>query len=201
MSPKKCPDLSVDIGPAMDDLKVRLKEELKREMGMENAPTVHRLAGLPIRFLPTQFKGGHFAAGAMTIPHVLNIVARVAEKPGFITNAGISRAVVLGGGTLLTLGIHLFTGGNSFTLGALVGEANIALDAAAKEVADWIGGARHRVATEPAPGPHGISMGAERDEISRLRNELDRLSGLGDSAEGNAAGSQGVGNVMVVNGR
>jgi hypothetical protein len=194
--PATCPGLTVEMGPVVDAVTARVKKDLRREMGMETVHNDHRSGLGMIRFLPQSgtFKAVPFGVGVLVGPAVVNFGARLLEKPGLISTSGWSRPVVQSLAALGTLGIHVFTGGGSFTLGAFLGQMPLLMDELAGIAANAVMG------DVPTPTRQPVTMvgiGNSADEIRRLRLELERMSGrggrMGDSAEGNAAGSEGVG--------
>jgi hypothetical protein len=174
MAKPSCSELSVDLGDALDALKKDIKKEIRRDLEMEQ---VHRMTGLGnIKFVPTagEFSAVEFGAGIITIPASASFLTKLAAMPGVIAADGVapalSRSILF---ALTTVG-NLLTGGKSFLTGAMVGQIPSLLDI----LADW---GASKIAAPKMAGMGRLGQTSEEEELRRLRQELERLSGLRES--------------------
>jgi hypothetical protein len=132
-----------------------------------------------IAFMPRagRFDGVQFTLGILTVPSVVNFSTKLASIPGLVTDRGIDTAISRGVASVITLGVHLLTGGSSFGLGSFLGQVPSTLDSLADIAIGEIAAKRQAALPAPAAAPattQGIArVSGEEAELKRLREELE----------------------------
>jgi hypothetical protein len=112
----------------------------------------------------------------VTIPLVVNIATKMMQVGLFLPQAdmAVSRGVAAG----LTLVGTLLSGGKSFLLGALLGQVPTTIDSLGDIAITAFMKAKGIAPAAPLKG-----LGAAEDEILKLREDLQKLTGLGTATE------------------
>jgi hypothetical protein len=172
-----CPPVTINV----DAIVERVKDSILG--GVEAKPaesvmdgSVHRIAGLgKIGFMPEKLDGTQFVLGFVTLPSVINFATRLMDA-GIVfpqVDRVISRSVATG----LTLAANLLMGGKSFLLGAFLGQFPSTLDDIAGVAVTAIQAKRGGAAAK------GLGASSEEAQLLKLRSDLERLQGIGDSME------------------
>lgn len=165
MKKNGCPAVEVDLGQVENAVVDRVLNEMGSEKESVSA----------LRVVPTgsDFKGGDFVLGYISIPAVVNFATKLSDADVLLprVDMALSRSVL----TVATLGAHVLTKGKSFLLGALLGQVPTTLDALAEKAVAHL--KQRQMAGR---------IGTTQDEVSRLRRELEELQGV-RSGSGNGA--------------
>lgn len=175
---KSCPPVKVNMSAVID----AAAEKVVAQIGEAKLPVVQSATvsgiGKIMGFVPAHLDGTEFVLGYVTLPSVINFATKLAQLG--IIFPKVDLALSRGGALGVTLLAHIFTGGKSFLLGSFLGQFPSALDSIADVAVAAI------VKSKGAPGVKGISglgASAEETQLKILRENLEKLSGVGDSEE------------------
>lgn len=171
-----CPEVEIDMSKVVKQVKFELLSEAD-----EAAPkaSVNFMGDLRLTPPSGSFDPTKFLFGYITIPTVINFGAKLADAGVLFPQ--IDAAYVRGGGLLVTLGIHLATGGRSFMLGSLLGELPMVMDDLANVAVNLI--KRRQIApTGPAATPTAAAanaavagLGDVDQQVLKLRDQLNQI--------------------------
>lgn len=179
----KCPPVTLNVDEVVEAAKAKVLKScpsfLKNDESVDADVHSVGIRGLgKIALVEDSVKPDQFVLGFVTIPSVINFATKLMQVGIILPQAdmAVSRGVAAG----LTLVGTLLSGGKSFLLGAFLGQFPSTLDAIADVAITAIAKARAQV---PAAAPAVKGMGATEDEIAKLREDLQKLQGLGTSTE------------------
>lgn len=180
----KCPPITLNVDEVVEAAKAKVLKSCPSFMkNGEDAvdAEVHSVGvrGLgKIALMEPQVNVGQFAIGFVTIPSVVNFATKLMQLDMFLPKAdmAVSRGIATG----LTLIGTLLSGGKSFLLGALLGQIPTTIDALGDVAITAIAKAKAVVPAAPAVTK---GLGAAEDEILKLREDLQKLTGLGTQTE------------------
>lgn len=183
MSSKSCPPVTLNVDEIVKAAKDKVLKSCPSFMknGESVEADVHSVGirGLgKIAFVEDKIDPSQFVLGFVTIPSVVNFATKLMQVGLFLPKAdmAVSRGVATG----LTLVGTLLSGGKSFLLGAFLGQFPSTLDA----VADVAIAQLMKVkGVTPEGGAAVKGLGAAEDEILKLREDLQKLTGLGTAVE------------------
>jgi hypothetical protein len=182
MSPK-CPPVTLNVDEVVEAAKAKLMKSCPSiiEKGAPIDADVHSVGihGLgKIALVEDSVKPDQFILGFVTIPSVVNFATKLMQVGMILPQAdmAVSRGVATG----LTLVGTLLSGGKSFLLGAFLGQFPTTLDAIADVAITAIAKMKAVVPATPAVTK---GIGAAEDELLKLREDLQKLSGLGTETE------------------
>lgn len=183
MSSKPCPPVTLNVDEIVEAAKDKVLKSCPSFMknGDSVEADVHSVGirGLGrIALVEPQVDASQFVMGFVTIPSVVNFATKLMQIGLYLPQAdmAVSRGVATG----LTLIGTLLSGGKSFLLGAFLGQFPTTLDAIADVAIAGIMKAKAVVPAAPAKLP---GIGAAEDEILKLREDLQKLTGLGTETE------------------
>lgn len=190
----KCPPVTLNVDEVVEAAKKKVLESCPSFAGNTSKAVdadVHSVGvnGLGrIALVEDQVKPGQFVLGYVTIPTAVNFVTKLMQVGLFLPKAdmAVSRGVAAG----LTLVGTLISGGKSFLLGAFLGQFPSTLDALTDVAIAAIAKSQGNVQSMPTSEMKGL--GAEADEIQKLREDLQKLSNMGTYTEYEGAQMQGV---------
>lgn len=171
---KGCPPVTVNID--------KIVEAVKQSI-VESKPEVVEGSVHALKLVPSSIKPQNFIFGYVTVPTVVNFATKLMHfGVPFKIDMGLSRGLALGA----TLGGTILAGGDSFLLGALLGQFPSVMDTLANVAVDAILPDKAKIETaaqaiQPAPAAataaaKGLGY-SEEEELRKLRTDLQRLSG------------------------
>lgn len=191
----KCPPVTLNVDEVVEAVKKKVLAScpsLAKNEGETVNADVHYVGirGLgKIALVEDQIKPDQFVLGYVTIPTVVNFATKLMQVGLILPEAdmAVSRGIAAG----LTLVGTLISGGKSFLLGAFLGQFPSTLDAIADVAIAAIAKGQGKTYS-PSSAPTLKGLGAEEDEIRKLREDLMKISGLGTETEYEGAQMQGV---------
>lgn len=178
----KCPPVTLNVDDVVEAAKAKVLKSCPSfiKNGSEAVEAdVHSVGirGLgKIALVEDQIKPEQFVLGYVTIPTIVNFATKLMQVGLFLPQADM--AVSRGAAAGATLIATLISGGKSFLLGAFLGQFPSTLDAIADVAITAIAKGQGKVYSTPA-GASMKGLGAAEDEILKLREDLQKLSGLG----------------------
>ena len=180
MSSKSCPPVTLNVDEIVKAAKDKVMKScpsfMKNSEGVEADVNSIGIKGLgKIALMESQLNIGEFVLGYATIPSVVNIATKMMQVGvlPFQADMAVSRSIATG----MTLIGTLLSGGKSFLLGALLGQVPTTIDSLGDIAITAFMKAKGIV---PAPLK---GLGAAEDEILKLREDLQKLTGLGTATE------------------
>ena len=175
---KGCPPVKVNMNAVIDAAAEKVVSQIgEAKMPVVQSATVSGI-GKIMGFVPAHLDGTEFVLGYVTLPSVINFATKLAQL-GILfpkVDLALSRGGLLGA----TLIAHLFTGGKSFLLGSFLGQFPSALDSIADVAVAAIVKSK---GGKGVKGINGLGASAEETQLKLLRENLEKLSGMGHDEE------------------
>ena len=169
---KGCPPVTINVDAIVDRVKSSILGDAPPQESVVEG-SAHRIAGLgKIGFVPDHLDGTNFVLGFVTLPSITNFATKLADAGVVLPQVAITltRPIITG----ITFLAHLFTGGkSSFLLGSFLGMFPSTLDTLA-------GVAVNAIAKKEIYKASGLGASSEEQQLVKLRQDLERLQGLGD---------------------
>lgn len=178
-----CPPVTVNLDEVVDAVKKNILSEhpeLGKVAKIDAEVNSIGIKGLgQIRLVEPSVDPGQFVIGFVTLPSVINLATKLMQV-GIIfpkVDLALSRGIFSG----VTLVGTLLSGGKSFLLGAFLGQFPSTIDAIADMAVAAIAHGKG-VAVNANVDLHGLGATPE-EELLKLRNDLQRLQGMGAGDE------------------
>lgn len=192
MSKAACPPVTVSLDEVVEAVKKNILDErpdLGKVARVDADVNMIGIKGLgQIRLIEPNINSGAFVLGFVTIPSVINFATKLMQV-GIVlpkVDLALSRGIFAG----VTLVGTLLSGGKSFLLGAFLGQFPSTIDAIADLAITAIVADRVAPVTTTAD-LKGLSATPE-EELLKLRNDLQKLQGVGRGVEMAGASRGGV---------